>query len=97
MAMFRARVFFAGLRNLEIGGLNRVMLRSGAGEGATIHDPDSRGGDTPTSRIYLFPSVEVETVAEFTAWLQDRIQQQIQTPVAFAAERIDEETGALAD
>jgi hypothetical protein len=70
-----------------------MMLRLHAVVGATTHDPYSRGGDSPTSRIYLFPPVEVETVAEFTAWLQDHIQQEIQTPVAFTAEKIDEETG----
>ena len=98
MATFQARVYFAGLRGTEVKRLNRMMLRLRAGVGATTHDPNSPGGDTPTGRIYLFPSVEIETVTEFTAWLQDHIQQTIQTPVALSAERVDEETGLpLAD
>ena len=41
---------------------------------------------------------QVETVSDFTAWLQDELQQKIQTPVEFTAEKIDEETGLpLAD
>jgi hypothetical protein len=77
----------------EVGRLNRMMLRLHAGVGTTGRDPDSPGGDTPTSRIYLFPSVEVETVAEFSAWLRDHILQELQTPVTFTAEKVDEETG----
>jgi hypothetical protein len=98
MAMFRAQMSFAGLRDFEVGRLNRIMLRLGAGPGGTTHDPDSPGGDSPTSRLYIFPSVEVETVSDFTAWLRDELQQKIQTPVEFTAEKIDEETGLpLAD
>jgi hypothetical protein len=93
MAMFRVRMSFSGLLGPEVGRLNRMVRRLHAGVGATGRDPNSPGGDTPTSRTYLFPSIEVETVTEFTAWLQDHIRQEIQTPVAFTAERIDEETG----
>jgi hypothetical protein len=69
-----------------------MMLRLYVVVGATTNDPYSRGGDSP--RIYLFPPIEVETVTEFTAWLQDHIRQEIQSPVAFTAEKIDEETGS---
>ena len=93
MAMFRAQISFAGLQDFEVGRLNRIVLKLGAGPGKTTHDPDSPGGDSPTGRTYLFPSVEVETVAEFTTWLQNHFQQKIQTPVEFTAEKVDEETG----
>jgi hypothetical protein len=95
MATFRARVSFAGLQALEVERLNRMMDRLHATVGKTALDPNSPGGDTPTSRMYLFPPVEVETVTEFTAWLQAHIRQEIQTPVEFTVEKIDEDTGLV--
>jgi hypothetical protein len=90
MAMFRARVSFAGLLGPEVERLNRAILKLGAAPGATARDPNSPGGDSPTSRTYLFPHIEVETVPEFKAWLRDQLRQKIQTPVEFTAEKIDE-------
>jgi hypothetical protein len=91
--MFRARISFSGLRGFEVGHLNRIILKLGAGPGGTTHDPDSPGGDSPTSRVYIFPSVEVETVSEFQEWLQDQLRRKIQNPVTLTAEKIDDEYG----
>ena len=93
MAMFRARISFTGLRGFEIERLDRIMLRLGAGAGKITHAADSPGGDSPTSRMYLFPSVEVATVTEFIAWLQEQLQHKIQNPVELSAEKIDHEYG----
>ena len=35
MAMFRARISFSGLRGFEVGRLNRIILKLGAGPGGT--------------------------------------------------------------
>jgi hypothetical protein len=86
MAMFRARVSFAGLLGFEVKRLDRVVLELGASPGETISSP---GGDSPTQRTYLFPHVEVASVNEFKTWLQEQLQQWIPTPVEFTAEKID--------
>lgn len=86
MAMFRARVSFAGLLGFEVKRLDRVVLELGASSVKTANSP---GGDFPTGRTYVFPHIEIDTVPEFEAWLHDQFLQKIPTLVEFTAEKID--------